>query len=206
MADQPGKLSDEWWVLSLRALPPQYRAGGNSHPPGSRAWSQPGGTAVFVQVEQQVGCTLCTVMSIQCTLYILGTVHQNQFLLLYVSANSPSNISRTPQSRSVWVNRCQMGLIMLNLGKKGDNLVQLVSIGVNRVQSGLIRLNWVESLSIGVNQEQSGQSGSMGINQCQILVQIPLSDYYRQVTLLTLRSEKNTLSFNWLACNQNIKH
>ena len=38
MADQPGKLFEEWIVLSLRAFPPLYRAGGNC-PPSSRGTS-----------------------------------------------------------------------------------------------------------------------------------------------------------------------
>ena len=51
MADQPGTLSEECRVLSLRVLPPWYRAEGNCPPPGHGAWAQHEGAAVFGYVE-----------------------------------------------------------------------------------------------------------------------------------------------------------
>ena len=41
----------EWRVISLRALPPQYKAGGNCPPSVLGALAQPGGCSCFGHVE-----------------------------------------------------------------------------------------------------------------------------------------------------------
>jgi hypothetical protein len=70
-------LGGEWRVLSLRALPPGIGRGVNCPPPGRGALAQPGGRSW--PSRKQLGCTVCTVLFIQCTLYKLLTVHPTGF-------------------------------------------------------------------------------------------------------------------------------
>jgi hypothetical protein len=58
-------LGGEWRVLSLRALPPGIGRGVNCPPPGLRALAQPGGRSW--PLRKQLGCSVCTVVFIQCT-------------------------------------------------------------------------------------------------------------------------------------------
>ena len=91
----------EWRVLSLRALLPRYRAGGNCPPPGPGALAQPGGRSclwpcriaacVYRLHSHTVHTPLCTPKLVFTFVHFVHVQYQQ--LLLEHSSNLPSAFS-----------------------------------------------------------------------------------------------------------------